>query len=110
MDKKPKLETLNLSLALPEVSLSLSLTALNALQNGDPPTMPRPSRSVQSLAPSTNNTQTTCSNDFIAASLSYSSARSWVRMVWAMAITTLLAPMMENLVWRLVEEGEAALE
>ncbi|ONI31885.1 hypothetical protein PRUPE_1G336600 [Prunus persica] len=69
-DKKPKLETLNLSLALPEVSLSL--TASNALQNGDPPAMPRPSRSVQSLAPSTNNTQTTCSNDFTAASLSYS--------------------------------------
>ncbi|KAK8567404.1 hypothetical protein V6N13_105373 [Hibiscus sabdariffa] len=72
-EKRPKLETLNLSLALPDVSLSL--TASNALQNGDPSTQlrSRPSRSVQSLAPSaTNNTQTTCSNDFTAASLSYS--------------------------------------
>ncbi|KAJ7942832.1 Protein OBERON [Quillaja saponaria] len=69
-DKKPKLETLKLSLALPDVSLSL--TASNALQNGDPPIKPKPSRSVQSLPPSTNNTQTTCSNDFTAASLSYS--------------------------------------
>ncbi|KAK6242460.1 Oberon [Theobroma cacao] len=70
-EKRPKLETLNLSLALPDVSLSL--TASNALQNGDPPQhRPRPSRSVQSLAPSNNNTQTTCSNDFTAASLSYS--------------------------------------
>lgn len=70
--KKPKLETLNLSLALPEVSLSL--TASNALQNEDPPPPVRskPCRSVQSLAPSLNNTQTTCSNDFTAASLSYS--------------------------------------
>ncbi|KAE8682995.1 Protein OBERON 3 [Hibiscus syriacus] len=72
-EKRPKLETLNLSLALPDVSLSL--TTSNALQNGDPSTQhrSRPSRSVQSLAPSTtNNTQTTCSNDFTAASLSYS--------------------------------------
>ncbi|XVE74559.1 hypothetical protein DITRI_Ditri12bG0026800 [Diplodiscus trichospermus] len=70
-EKRPKLETLNLSLALPDVSFSL--TASNALQNGDPPQhRSRPSRSVQSLAPSTNNTQTTCSNDFTAASLSYS--------------------------------------
>ncbi|XP_022776547.1 protein OBERON 3-like [Durio zibethinus] len=70
-EKRPKLETLNLSLALPDVSLSL--TASNALQNCDPPQhRSRPSRSVQSLAPSINNTQTTCSNDFTAASLSYS--------------------------------------
>ncbi|OMO72539.1 hypothetical protein COLO4_27597 [Corchorus olitorius] len=70
-EKRPKLETLNLSLALPDVSLSL--TASNALQNVDPPQYrSRPSRSVQSLAPSNNNTQTTCSNDFTAASLSYS--------------------------------------
>ncbi|KAE8710124.1 Protein OBERON 3 [Hibiscus syriacus] len=69
-EKRPKLETLNLSLALPDVSLSL--TASNALQNGDAWTQhrSRPSRSVQSFAPSTN-TQTTCSNDFTAASLSY---------------------------------------
>ncbi|KAK8507945.1 hypothetical protein V6N13_055413 [Hibiscus sabdariffa] len=72
-EKRAKLETLNLSLALPDVSLSL--TASNALQNGDLSAqhMSRPSWSVQSLAPSaTNNTQTTCSNDFTAASLSYS--------------------------------------
>lgn len=62
-EKKPKLETLNLSLALPQVSLSL--TASNALQNGDPSAMARPSR------PSTN-TVTTYSNDYTAASLSYS--------------------------------------
>ncbi|XP_057961152.1 protein OBERON 3 [Malania oleifera] len=69
-EKKPKLETLNLSLALPDVSLSL--TASNAVHNGDPPDRLKPSRSIQSLAPSNNNTQTTCSNDFTAASLSYS--------------------------------------
>ncbi|PON56390.1 Protein OBERON [Trema orientale] len=70
-DKRPKLETLNLSLALPEVSLSL--TASNALQNGgDNPTRSKPTRSFQSLAPSTNNTQTTYSNDYTNASLSYS--------------------------------------
>ncbi|XP_059649804.1 protein OBERON 3 [Cornus florida] len=69
-DKKPKLETLNLSLALPDVSLSLA--ASNPVQNVDPPPRLRPSRSVQSLAPSNNNTQTTYSNDFTAASLSYS--------------------------------------
>ncbi|XP_061990170.1 protein OBERON 3 [Rosa rugosa] len=62
-EKKPKLETLNLSLALPQVSLSL--TASNALQNGEP-SMLRP------MAPSTN-TLTTYSNDYTAAaSLSYS--------------------------------------
>lgn len=69
-EKKPKLETLNLSLALPDVSLSL--TASNPVQNAGPPVRPRPSRSIQSLEPSNNNTQTTCSNDFTAASLSYS--------------------------------------
>ncbi|GKV13480.1 hypothetical protein SLEP1_g24482 [Rubroshorea leprosula] len=68
-EKKPKLETLNLSLALPDVSLSL--TASNALQNGDPQIRSKPCGSVQSL-PQSMNTQTTCSNDFTAASLSYS--------------------------------------
>ncbi|GLT96847.1 hypothetical protein SLE2022_144420 [Rubroshorea leprosula] len=68
-EKKPKLETLNLSLALPDVSLSL--TASNALQNGDPQIRSKPCRSVHSL-PQSMNTQTTCSNDFTAASLSYS--------------------------------------
>ncbi|WCJ33667.1 hypothetical protein M5689_015018 [Euphorbia peplus] len=54
-EKKPKLETLNLSLALPDVSLSL--TASNALQNVDPVV---------------NKPNPSCSNDFTAASLSYS--------------------------------------
>ncbi|KAL3751130.1 hypothetical protein ACJRO7_012015 [Eucalyptus globulus] len=64
-DKKTKLETLNLSLALPDVSLSL--TASNALQNADPSAahQPKPTRS--------NNTNTTYySNDFPAPSMSYS--------------------------------------
>ncbi|XP_061373811.1 protein OBERON 3-like [Gastrolobium bilobum] len=62
-DKKPKLETLNLSLALPDVSLSL--TASNALQNGgDQPVRTKPSR------PST--THNSYSNDYTTASLSYS--------------------------------------
>ncbi|TKY59782.1 OBERON 3 [Spatholobus suberectus] len=61
-EKKPKLETLNLSLALPDVSLSL--TASNALQNGDQPVRTKPCR------PST--THTSYSNDYTAASLSYS--------------------------------------
>lgn len=57
-DKRQKLETLNLSLAPPDVSLSL--TASNALHNNN-----KPSRSVQSL--------TYNSNDYTAApSLSYS--------------------------------------
>lgn len=70
IEKRPKLETLNLSLALPDVSLSL--TASNALQNADSVLKPKPTRSIQSMAPSTNNTQTTYSNDFPATSLSYS--------------------------------------
>lgn len=61
-EKKPKLETLNLSLALPDVSLSL--TASNALQNGDQPVRTKPCR------PST--THNSYSNDYTAASLSYS--------------------------------------
>ncbi|CAJ1935450.1 unnamed protein product [Sphenostylis stenocarpa] len=61
-EKKQKLETLNLSLALPEVSLSL--TASNALQNGDQLVRIKPCR------PST--THTSYSNDYTAASLSYS--------------------------------------
>ncbi|GFP86553.1 protein oberon 3 [Phtheirospermum japonicum] len=68
-DKKPKVESLNLSLALPDVSLSLA--GSNRVQhNGDLPSRLMPSRSVQSLGPSYNNTQTTTfSNDF---SYSYS--------------------------------------
>lgn len=76
-EKKPKMETLNLSLALPDVSLSLA--GSNRVQNGEPPSQNgdfpsrlRPSRSVQSLEPSNNNTRTTYSNDFTAASMSYS--------------------------------------
>ncbi|KAK4423351.1 protein OBERON 3 [Sesamum alatum] len=69
-EKKPKVESLNLSLALPDVSLSLA--GSNRVQNVDLPSRLRPSRSVQSLGPSCNNTQTTYSNDFTAASLSYS--------------------------------------
>ncbi|KAH7570828.1 hypothetical protein ACOSP7_019288 [Xanthoceras sorbifolium] len=66
-EKKPKLETLNLSLSLPDVSLSL--TASKGLQNNGEASFYRPK---QSWAPSRDNTQTTCSNDFTAASLSYS--------------------------------------
>ncbi|KAF8378827.1 hypothetical protein HHK36_030176 [Tetracentron sinense] len=69
-EKKPKLETLNLSLALPDVSLSL--TPSNPLPNADPPVLPKPSRSIQSLVPSKSNTQMTCSDDFTRASHSYS--------------------------------------
>lgn len=76
-EKKPKIETLSLSLALPDVSLSL--TGLNQSQDADhpPPLRPRPSRSVQSLAPSNNNTHTTFSNDFTAASQSYSNSHAF---------------------------------
>ncbi|KAK7368529.1 hypothetical protein VNO80_10556 [Phaseolus coccineus] len=61
-EKKQKLETLNLSLALPDVSLSP--TASNALQNGDQLVRTKPCR------PTT--THTSYSNDYTAASLSYS--------------------------------------
>ncbi|OVA03865.1 Protein OBERON [Macleaya cordata] len=70
-EKKPKLETLNLSLSLPDVSLSL--TSSNPLPKTDQaPVIPRPSRSTHSLAPSNNNTRTGSSDDFTAASLSHS--------------------------------------
>ncbi|KAL5162432.1 Protein OBERON 3 [Glycine soja] len=64
--KKQKLETLSLSLALPDVSLSL--TASNALQNGDQLVRPKPCK------PSTRTTTTinSCSNDYTAASVSHS--------------------------------------
>ncbi|XP_057445110.1 protein OBERON 3-like [Lotus japonicus] len=60
--KKQKLETLNLSLALPDVALSLT-----ASKNGDgqKPFRPKPSK------PSTT-TINSCSNDYTAASLSHS--------------------------------------
>lgn len=70
VDKKPKLETLNLSLALPDVSLSL--TAPNLSQNADQLAHPKPTRSMQSLARSSNNPQATCSNDVPAYSMSLS--------------------------------------
>ncbi|KAK6921557.1 Oberon, coiled-coil region [Dillenia turbinata] len=65
-EKKQRLETLNLSLALPDVSLSLTSS------NPDGPIRPKPTRSMQSLpVPSNNNTQTTCSNDFTSYSYSH---------------------------------------
>ncbi|KHN12477.1 protein OBERON 3-like isoform X1 [Glycine soja] len=65
-EKKPKLEILNLSLALPDVSLSL--TASNALQNGgDHQQQVR----TNPCRPS-STTHTSYSNDYTAASLSYS--------------------------------------
>lgn len=78
-EKKQKMETLNLSLALPDISLSLA--GSNPVQNGDNniptqngdfPSRLRPSRSIQSIEPSNNNTRRTYSNDFTAASMSYS--------------------------------------
>ncbi|XP_060196418.1 protein OBERON 3 [Lycium barbarum] len=65
-EKKPKIETF-LSLALPDVSLSLA--GSNRIQNGDLPANLWPSRSIE---PSNNNTRATWSNDFTANSLSCS--------------------------------------
>ncbi|MCD7454399.1 hypothetical protein HAX54_024798 [Datura stramonium] len=67
--KKAKIET-SLSLALPDVSLSLA--GSNRVRDGDLPVKLWPSRSIQSLEPSNNNTRATSSNDFTAASLSCS--------------------------------------
>ncbi|KAI3979338.1 hypothetical protein MKX01_036382 [Papaver californicum] len=64
-EKKPKLETLNLTLSLTDVSPPLPKT-------DQAPVIPRPSRSIHSLMPSNNNTRTGSSDDFTAASLSYS--------------------------------------
>ncbi|CAH9095937.1 unnamed protein product [Cuscuta epithymum] len=69
VDRKPKIETLNLSLALPDVSLSMA--GSNRVPNGDLPSLLRSYRSMQEPTHN-NNTQTTYSNDFTAASLSYS--------------------------------------
>lgn len=69
-DKKPKLETLDLSLSLPDVSLSLSASNQNGHNNS---VSMKPSRSLQSFGRSnSNNTQTTFSNDFSGNSLSFS--------------------------------------
>uniref|UniRef100_A0A7N0UJ45 Protein OBERON 3 n=1 Tax=Kalanchoe fedtschenkoi TaxID=63787 RepID=A0A7N0UJ45_KALFE len=71
VEKKRKMETLNLSLALPDVSLSLN----GGGQNGDTSvarTRPKLMNGVQGMAVSNNNTQTSFSNDFTAASMSYS--------------------------------------
>ncbi|KAK1439345.1 hypothetical protein QVD17_05161 [Tagetes erecta] len=66
-DKKPKLETLDLSLALPETSMSMSLAASNRLQDVDCSVSLKPTRSYS------NNTQTTnFSNDFTTGSMSCS--------------------------------------
>ncbi|XP_045820580.1 protein OBERON 3 [Trifolium pratense] len=65
-DKKPKLETLNLSLALPDVSLSL--TASNAVHNnGD-----QQHQVVRAKSNRPSTTHTSYSNDYTAPSLSYS--------------------------------------
>lgn len=65
-DKKPKLETLNLSLALPDVSLSL--TASNALHNnGD-----QQQQLVRTKPSRPSTTVTTYSTDYTAPSLSHS--------------------------------------
>ena len=46
----------------------------------------------------------------LASTSTRSSVRSWVRMVWAMAMPTLPAPMTEIFVLCFVEEGGAALK
>ncbi|KAK1423629.1 hypothetical protein QVD17_18935 [Tagetes erecta] len=70
-EKKPKLETLDLSLALPDTSMSLA--ASNRVQDGDPSVSLKPTRSLQSLGRSnSNNTLTTFSNDFTTGSMSCS--------------------------------------
>ncbi|KAI3764022.1 hypothetical protein L2E82_14022 [Cichorium intybus] len=72
-DKRPKLETLDLSLSLPDVSLSISGSNRVQFQNGDHSVTLKPGRSLQSIGRSnSNNPQTTFSNDFSTASLSYS--------------------------------------
>ncbi|KAL3502113.1 hypothetical protein ACH5RR_036562 [Cinchona calisaya] len=78
-EKKARMETLNLSLALPDVSLSLAgsnrvQNGDHLAQNGDFPARLRASRIVQSIEPPNNYTRatTTNSNDFSAASMSYS--------------------------------------
>ncbi|KAI3719872.1 hypothetical protein L6452_20777 [Arctium lappa] len=70
-DKKPKLETLNLSLSLPDVSLSLAASNHVQFLNGEP-LNPSRSLSLQSLPTNSNNTQTTFSTDFTAGSMSFS--------------------------------------
>ncbi|XP_077230303.1 class I heat shock protein, putative (DUF1423) [Tasmannia lanceolata] len=67
-EKKAKIETLNLSLALPDVSLSL--TPSNPLPNLDPPNSPKRNYSTQSIIPSNNNTR--ANSDDFTASISYS--------------------------------------
>ncbi|CAM8876466.1 unnamed protein product [Rhodiola kirilowii] len=77
VEKKRKMETLNLSLALPNVSLSLNGGGGGG-QNGDTSAAaaagaqarPKFMNGVQAV--SNNNTQTSFSNDFTAASMSYS--------------------------------------
>ncbi|VFQ65629.1 unnamed protein product [Cuscuta campestris] len=69
-EKKPKIETLNLSLALPDVSLSVA--GSNRIPNGYLPSLLRSSRSMHEQPSHNNNTRTPYSNDFTAVSLSYS--------------------------------------
>ncbi|XP_076912017.1 protein OBERON 3-like [Bidens hawaiensis] len=66
--KKPKLETLNLSLALPDASMSLA--ALNRVQEGDPSVSLKPTQSVQLLGRSNSNNIPTFSDDFTTGSMS----------------------------------------
>lgn len=71
--KTPKLETLDLSLGLPDISLSLSASNRVQVRNGEGSVSLKPSRSLQSLGRSnSNNSQTTFSNDFSNTSLSFS--------------------------------------
>uniref|UniRef100_A0A7N0TFU2 Protein OBERON 3 n=1 Tax=Kalanchoe fedtschenkoi TaxID=63787 RepID=A0A7N0TFU2_KALFE len=72
-EKKRKMEILNLSLALPDVSISLN----GGGQNGDASAAaaqarPKFMNGVQGMAISNNNTLTSFSNDFTAASMSCS--------------------------------------
>ncbi|ERN11002.1 hypothetical protein AMTR_s00024p00013500 [Amborella trichopoda] len=68
-EKKAKMETLNLSLSLPDVSLTLAAASTN-LQSNSTPNIVKRAASNQSLTLSNNHTRT--SSDDFTASLSYS--------------------------------------
>jgi hypothetical protein len=69
-DKKPKLETLNLSLALPDISLSLTVSNALHNNNGD---QQQNHQLVRAKPSRPSTTHTSYSNDYTAApSLSYS--------------------------------------
>nr|XP_043607906.1 protein OBERON 3-like [Erigeron canadensis] len=69
-DKKPKLETLDLSLALPDTCMSLAASNRVVHDANDFSVSLRPARSMQSLGRSNSNN--TFSNDFTTGSMSYS--------------------------------------